>query len=85
MKCSKCGADAEDDAKFCPECGYDLKESETKNISNNQINNEIKSKGILSFLDDWNEWSAGKKNRFNNYSMLYRITNPRCNRKYVNS
>ena len=61
MKCSNCGADAEEDARFCPECGFNLNESKTENTSNNPTNNGIKSKGVLSFLDDWNEWSTGKK------------------------
>lgn len=61
MKCSNCGADAEEDAKFCPGCGFNLNESKTENTSNSPTNNGIKSKGILSFLDDWNDWSTGKK------------------------
>lgn len=61
MKCSNCGADVKDDARFCPECGFNLNGSKTENISNNPTNNGLKSKGILSFLDGWNEWGAGKK------------------------
>lgn len=62
MYCSNCGAEIKDDARFCPECGSDLNESKkTENRFNNPTNNEIKSKSILSFLDDWNEWSTGKK------------------------
>ena len=47
---------------FCPNCGSNLHENEqTENNVNSQANNKSKSKNILSFLDDWNDWSNGKK------------------------
>ena len=62
MYCTYCGAEVEEDAKFCPSCGSNLNGSEkTENSFNDSSNNENKSKGIFSFLDNWNEWGAGKK------------------------
>ena len=64
MYCGNCGAEVADDARFCPECGLKLNENKkTENKSNTPvtIGNKSKSKGVLSFLDDWNEWSTGKK------------------------
>ena len=61
MFCPECGTKVEEDAKFCPKCGFNLNKSEQNNTSNSAINIGNKSKGIPSFLDDWNEWSTGKK------------------------
>jgi hypothetical protein len=57
--CPECGAKLKDDANFCINCGLNLNECEQ---DENSINSpKSKSNGFLSFLDDWSEWSAGKK------------------------
>jgi len=62
MFCPECGTEIKEDGKFCPKCGLNLNESEkTENTSNNSTNIKTKSKGLLSFLDDWNDWGTGKK------------------------
>lgn len=62
MFCPNCGTEVKDDAKFCPNCGSILNESEqTENKINSSTNIKTKSNGILSFLNDWKEWSTGKK------------------------
>lgn len=61
MFCHNCGIEVEEDAKFCPKCGIKLNESKkTENVFNSP-DDGIKSKGVLSFLDDWNEWDTSKK------------------------
>lgn len=61
MFCPECGAEVKDNAKFCPKCGANVNESEQVNSVNNSVDVKNESKGILSFLDDWKEWSTGKK------------------------
>lgn len=62
MFCPECGTEVKEDAKFCPKCGTNINESETENSSNISTDIGNKStKGVLSFLDDWKEWSTGKK------------------------
>ena len=62
MYCPNCGAEVKDDAKFCPKCGSNVNESEqTENTVNSSTDVKTKSTGILSFLDDWHEWSTLKK------------------------
>ena len=62
MYCPNCGCEIEEGEKFCPECGSKLKEDNTTiNSINDSTGNVNKSKGILSFLDDWNEWGTAKK------------------------
>ena len=62
MFCHECGTEVKDDAKFCPKCGSNVKEIEqTENTINSSIDVKPKSNGVLSFLDDWHEWSTLKK------------------------
>jgi len=62
MFCPECGTEVKEDAKFCPNCGANLNENkQTENSINSPTHIKNKSNSVLSFLDDWKEWSTGKK------------------------
>lgn len=63
MYCSNCGAEVKEDTKFCPNCGTNVNESkQTKSNANSSITeNKTKNNTISNFLEDWKDWSAGKK------------------------
>lgn len=59
MKCPKCGAENEEDAKFCKKCGKNLKNPSTFKKKNNKPKTLFRRKKTVDIFDSYINYCCG--------------------------
>ena len=60
MYCENCGSEIPSDATFCPNCGVNVKPTNSSKQKVNSITDDLKRQSS-NFFEDWKSWSGKKK------------------------